>query len=205
MSNNQSRCMYCGSTSYGSGCIFSSHRMHIHVDDPTKCIYCGMMAYGSGCIFNPFTRMHVHGMDVGQSVNETVQKTAKITYLIDNIFKDIKDSEAYKLNLVNEAGVLIRTPDTPYEQGLVSPLSNFYTKLNKYVKPDAQTALEALKLLNATHNHDCSVEEYEKKIAFESDIKHVLKQLKNLLQENYHFLSHESIENVIESAIISLN
>lgn len=205
MSNFQSKCMYCGSGSYGSGCIFSAQRIHVHVDDPTKCIYCGMMSYGSGCIFNPYTNMHVHGMDVGQTVKETTRKTIELTYLVDRLFSDIKESEAYKIGLISENGKVLRTPDNVYEQNLISPLSNFLYGIKKFISPDAQTAVESLKLLSNAYTHNESVQEYEQKLIFEQEVSFIIKQLKTVIQKNINLISHESIEYAIESAIINDN
>ena len=54
------KCRYCGSTSYGSGCIHSPTRKHEHRDDEKHCEWCGSSSYGSGCIHAP-TRKHRHG------------------------------------------------------------------------------------------------------------------------------------------------
>ena len=202
MSKLQSRCMYCGSTSYGSGCVFSAKHIHIHTDDPTRCIYCGMMAYGSGCIFNPYNHMHVHGMDVGQAIAESVRKTVELTYLTDRLFENIKDSEAYRLKLINESGVLIRAPETPYEQRLVSPLSNFLQNIKKYLVADSASVVNALKLQqNNVHNE--TIEEYESKLQFEHEVKHIINQLKQLITDNITSMSLESVEGAIESAILN--
>lgn len=160
MSNFESKCMYCGSTSYGSGCIFSSLRIHVHTDDPTRCIYCGQMAYGSGCIFNPFTKMHIHGVDVGQTIRETVRKTVELSYITDRLLEDIKNTEAYKVGLINEKGNLIRAPKDIHEQRLVSPLSNFLFKLKKYIQIEPTIVIESLKMLSQNSSYEESVEEY---------------------------------------------
>ena len=54
------KCRYCGSTSYGSGCIHSPTRKLEHRDDEKHCEWCGSSSYGSGCIHSP-TRKHRHG------------------------------------------------------------------------------------------------------------------------------------------------
>ena len=54
------KCRYCGSTNYGSGCIHSPTRKHEHRDDEKHCEWCGSSNYGSGCIHSP-TRKHRHG------------------------------------------------------------------------------------------------------------------------------------------------
>lgn len=54
------KCRYCGSSSYGSGCIHSPTKKHEHRDDEKHCEWCGSSSYGSGCIHSP-TRKHRHG------------------------------------------------------------------------------------------------------------------------------------------------
>ena len=54
------KCRYCGSTNYGSGCIHSPMRKHEHRDDEKHCEFCGSSSYGSGCYYSP-TRKHRHG------------------------------------------------------------------------------------------------------------------------------------------------
>ena len=194
-----SRCMYCGSTSYGSGCIFASHKTHIHVDDPTKCIYCGMLAYGSGCIYNPYNKTHVHGMDVGQTIKEQVYKTVELTYITDRLFEDITESVAYKLNLVDKNFNLRRTPNTPYEHNLVSPLSKLINRIKKFL-PNSNIVVESLKLLSSSKNE--SVEDYKNKIEFKSEAMSIIKSLKDLLIEKSQVLSPELIETALEEAIL---
>jgi hypothetical protein len=55
------RCIYCGSTSFGLGCDKSPNRIHSHCHstDQNACMYCGTNAYGY-CKFSP-TGKHCHG------------------------------------------------------------------------------------------------------------------------------------------------
>ena len=55
-----SKCKYCGSTSYGSGCMKSPTKKHEHIDDEKHCVFCGLTSYGSGCMHSP-TKKHYHG------------------------------------------------------------------------------------------------------------------------------------------------
>jgi hypothetical protein len=54
------RCRYCNSTAFGSGCSHSPNRVHEHTCDPSRCEFCGSTAYGPGCSFSPSKR-HRHG------------------------------------------------------------------------------------------------------------------------------------------------
>ena len=60
-----SKCRYCNSTSYGSGCLRSPHRQHEHVGDEKCCEFCGASSYGSGCLNSP-TKRHRHGSGSGK-------------------------------------------------------------------------------------------------------------------------------------------
>jgi len=204
MSNLESKCMYCGSTSYGSGCIFASHHMHVHTDDPTRCIYCGMMAYGSGCIFNPYTHVHIHGADVGQTIKETTRKTVELSYIIDRLLQPLNESEAYKLKLINNSGKLLRTPATPYEQNLVSPLSRTLHHLQKCMPIPLDTLAESLKLLSNSSTQEETIEQYTAKIQLQADASHIIKQLHTLITESNKALSTELIEEAIESALLDV-
>ncbi len=52
-----SKCKYCSSLNYGSGCSYSPTKMHEHSEDEKKCEYCGSLNNGSGCNYSP-TKMH---------------------------------------------------------------------------------------------------------------------------------------------------
>lgn len=55
-----SKCRWCGSSRYGSGCSNSPTKKHEHNDDEKKCEFCGSSSYGSGCS-NSSTKKHRHG------------------------------------------------------------------------------------------------------------------------------------------------
>ena len=62
-----SKCRYCNSTSYGSGCSYSPHKKHEHTDDERKCEFCGSSSYGSGCSYSP-AKKHRHGHGANKCV-----------------------------------------------------------------------------------------------------------------------------------------
>ena len=51
--DDEKHCEWCGSSSYGSGCIHSPTRKHRHGPGGNKCIWCGSTSNGSGCIHSP--------------------------------------------------------------------------------------------------------------------------------------------------------
>ena len=60
-----SECRWCGSRSYGGGCINSPTGKHEHIGDNTNCEFCGSSSYGGGCHDSP-SRKHRHGHGGGK-------------------------------------------------------------------------------------------------------------------------------------------
>jgi hypothetical protein len=61
------KCRYCNSSSYGSGCMHSPTGKHEHRDDEKHCEWCGSSSYGSGCMYSP-TGKHRHGPGANKCV-----------------------------------------------------------------------------------------------------------------------------------------
>lgn len=47
------KCEFCGSGSYGNGCPHSQYGKHKHGGDGEKCVWCGGRSYGNGCPHSP--------------------------------------------------------------------------------------------------------------------------------------------------------
>jgi hypothetical protein len=47
--DDEKHCIYCGSSSYGNGCLQTPTRKHIHGHGAGKCVYCGSIESGMGC------------------------------------------------------------------------------------------------------------------------------------------------------------
>lgn len=63
MSERNNSCRYCGREGvHGTGCLFSPTGMHEEVGDGDHCIYCGSTNYGTGCLFSSEKgKIHKHG------------------------------------------------------------------------------------------------------------------------------------------------
>jgi hypothetical protein len=160
-----SRCLYCNSTSYGKGCKYGPKGVHFHPQDPKKCSYCGSTSYGKGCRMNPFSDIHLHGIDYNKMFNESF----KNKFLTNQLNKAFTDFEAYKLGIINEKGDKIKEPITEQEKAAYSPETKTILKIKKYLgsKLDLinQTAiLESASKLNYNKNNHKLFLEYEQKI-----------------------------------------
>jgi len=109
-----SRCVYCGSPNFGSGCRYGPKGMHMHPDDPKKCSYCGSPNYGKGCRYSP-DGMHIHGIQYNGMMKEQLSSLLTNNIILYLLNKPIVEFEAYKLNVINEDGVCIKAPVTEQE------------------------------------------------------------------------------------------
>lgn len=160
-----SRCMYCNSTSYGRGCKYAPKGIHFHPSDPKKCSYCGSPNFGRGCKLNPFSDIHLHGIDYNKMFNESL----KNRFLLLMLNKEYKEFEAYKLGIINQNGDKIKEPVTEQEQAAYSPETKTILKIKKYLGPKLdlinQTAiLESASKLNYNKDNHKKVLHYEQKI-----------------------------------------
>jgi len=160
-----SRCVFCGSTSYGRGCRYGPKGHHFHPDDSSRCSWCGSTSYGLGCRLNPNGKEHVHGIEYNAMIKENMNKR----FLLKELNKDYKEFEAYKLGIINDSGDKIKEPVTEQEQAAYSPETKTILKIKKYLgsKLDLinQTAvLESASKLNYNKDNHKKVLEYEQKI-----------------------------------------
>jgi hypothetical protein len=124
-----SRCMYCNSTSYGKGCKYAPKGVHFHPDDAKKCSYCGSTSFGRGCKLNPFSDIHLHGVDYNKMFNESL----KNKFLTNQLNKKFTEFQAYKLGIINEKGDKIKEPITEQEKAAYSPETKTILKIKKYL------------------------------------------------------------------------
>ena len=55
--DDEKHCVFCGSASYGTGCMHSPTKKHYHGSGGNKCRWCGSSSLGSGCMHSP-TKNH---------------------------------------------------------------------------------------------------------------------------------------------------
>ena len=109
-SKQRSRCLYCGSLDRGKGCAYGPHKVHFHAGDDTKCSYCGSTDYGRGCKVNPISNLHMHGVNINDSLKIDVQAFLDKEFLMNELTKNFKDFEAFRLQIIDEHGNKIKQP-----------------------------------------------------------------------------------------------
>lgn len=184
---HEDKCMYCGSTSYGSGCIYGPKGIHVHPQNiGGKCIYCGSSSLGSGCIYNPFGKAHVRGVDFNAMIKETAEYGITLGYLLRRLSKPIKEWDAYKLGLIDEKGNIIRKPTLALEKAILSRADMYVIRLKQMLSESEIDILNNtvyLKRLDEAKPTHKIVEQYELEIETEYKIKDNIEQLQKIIAE----------------------
>lgn len=182
----KSRCVFCGSTDYGKGCRFGPHKVHFHPDNSTKCSYCGSSDYGKGCKLNPTSNIHIHGGVYNNMYKEHVQSFLDNSVLINELKKDFKEFECFKLKIIDENGNKLKNPITEQEQLSYSSFVKTIIKLKKYLGPkiDLMEATNSLEKLAIPLNEN--IELYKKILSYQSKVDIVINELYKILEEAQH-------------------
>ena len=143
----QSRCVYCGSGNFGSGCRYSPNSIHVHPDDPKKCSYCGSMNYGKGCRYGP-NGMHVHGIQFNGMFKEHIESALMNNILLQLLTKPYEEFDAYKLGVINNEGSCIKRPDSIEEHKAYSPETQTILSIKKMLGTKVDILTSRLQLEN---------------------------------------------------------
>ncbi len=184
MFKQRSRCLYCNSTSYGKGCRFAPKGVHFHPSDVTRCSYCGSRSYGRGCRMNPFSDIHLHGIDYNKMFNESF----KNRFMLRELNKKFTDFEAYKLGIINENGDRIKEPITEQEKAAYSPETKTILKIKKYLGSKLDLINQTAILENAS-KLDYNKENHIKVLEYEEKFNELFAQL------------HETTDNAIKDGL----
>lgn len=167
-----SRCIYCNSTSYGKGCKYAPKGVHFHPEDPKKCSYCGSTSYGRGCRLNPFSDIHLHGIDYNKMFNESMHNRT----LLSLLNTDFTEFAAYKLGIINEKGDKIKEPVTEQELAAYSSDTKTILKLKKYLGSKIDLINQTQILENAS-KIDYNRENHKKVLQYEEKFNSILAEL----------------------------
>jgi hypothetical protein len=199
--------MYCNAQAYGPGCPFSPHGKHVHPGDPKKCIYCGSLAVGPGCPFNPFSRNHVHGVEFNSMLRDSIEKSVIGGYLMNKLETPIKETEAYKMGIVDKSGKLLKKPKTLKEKAVYSRLDEYVFNLKKILGPQ-------ISILNSTTclklYEEINIEDWkticENTESFKSEFKELADKFLEVVKEAHiKGLPTNTIEQLIIESFVDKN
>ncbi len=185
--DKQSKCMYCNTGTYGKGCPYSPHRVHVHVDDPKRCIYCGISTFGPGCLYNPFGKTHVHGVEFNMLTKENIHRNFSTALFITRLNEPIIETPAFKLGLVDETGRRVKIPETLDEKTALTPLDVYVFKLRRFLSEGKLEMLNASivveMMANLSYDKEFVSEEYEKEVMIKSKIANLVNDYKYIMSE----------------------
>jgi len=189
-----SRCVFCGSTSYGRGCRFGPKGHHFHPDDSTKCSWCGSTSYGKGCRLNPNGTEHVHGIDYNPMIREALNNQL----LLNQLNKPFTEFQAYKLKLIDSNGNIIKEPITEQEIASLTPTVKTILKIKKYLGSKLDIINSSVVLENSA-KIKYTKESYSKLIELEEQISDIYAELhKTVAQAHADGISLEEINAVLQ-------
>lgn len=173
-------CMYCGSKSYGKGCIFSPTNTHVHMDNTNSCIYCGSKYVGSGCMFNPYGKIHIKSPEFLNRVHEQVKDSMILNYLYEKVKKG-------SLNKY------------------LTPLSRFYKRLSEMISSSGTFLLETFELQNKPSFTNLNKDQYILATELKKRISTHYNDINETLKIANANLPEEVVEKVLTDAIMIAN
>lgn len=200
------KCMYCGSSSVGTGCPYGPKGIHVHAQNAGNCIYCGSSSVGQGCPYNPLGNVHVRGIDYNVMVKEALLNGLTTGLLMKRLSEPFTDWSAYKLGIINENGNLIKQPKTFEEKSSFTSADAYIVKLRKLLT-DSQIELLNNSIYlseqkNEYNNADIITEMYSKQYEARSQIELAVDNLFSVINEAYsNGLDQINIEKILIETI----
>ena len=177
-----SRCVYCGSANFGSGCRYSPKGMHFHPDDAKHCAYCGSSNYGKGCRYAP-EGIHIHGVQFNGMLKDSLDSMLGNNIFLHILNMPFTDFEAYKLNLIDESGKQIKKPNSVEEHKALNPeiQTILYIKRNLQGKIDILNSKIQLESLISSMSIPT-----EKEIFYREQIEGIYNELAEITEHALH-------------------
>lgn len=200
-----SRCMFCNSTGYGTGCPYSPHKKHVHIDDSRKCIYCGSPNIGTGCPYNPFSKLHIRGIEYNNMNKESMHHSFTASLFLDRLTQPITSTPAYKLGLVDDEGKVINECKTDLEKAALTPLDMYIFKIKRLVGENLIELLKSNVLLEMTSNTEEKFDacKYQEEVKITHRVNHIIDDLDEVFNESIEKgFSRNHIENIIIESIL---
>ena len=205
----QSRCMYCNTTSYGTGCPYSPHKKHVHVVDGQKCIYCGTTSLGTGCPYNPFSKLHIRGAEYNMMRKESIHRSVMTGIFLMRLTEDITDMAAYKLGLIDDRGCRIKESITEEEKAALTPLDMHILKMRRLIGENVMELFKSnvlLEMASKQNEEKFDATKYQAEVKIISQIDHAVSILGDIFSEaNEKGFSKERIENLVIESILKLH
>lgn len=207
----KSVCAFCGSSQWGRNCPYSPvNRTHMHIPTTAdECCWCGSNKIGAGCPYSP-SRRHVRGVPYNELMKENsqlevsheealLQETLVSAYFLTRLFESFKDSQAFKIGLIDQTGKRIKLPQTIEEKLSLTPFDVLINQIKRTLGSKLDIIKNSFNLTIFTQEPiNESVELFEKKCKLSYKFKTAIKEFNDLILESKkEGLSNDDIENLI--------
>lgn len=202
----KSKCVFCGSTTFGRSCPFGPKKTHFH-STPDACGWCGSKTlHGPGCPFNPFSKYHQTGMAFVPMALEAAESGITRGLIMKKLSEPITEMNAFKLGIIDESGKQIRNPENIVER-------NCFTATDKYLLRLRKLSENSIALINTKLyfecSEECSMDELKKLYPIELEcIDEVSKLIKDIckLTEKYAKLGLQTskVEKIIAESFLDV-
>ena len=177
-----SKCIYCGSTSYGYGCPYSPDKVHVHLT-PDECIYCGSKEHGYGCPYNPNGQLHVHGVNFNPMVKEALKNGIIEGLIMKYLSTPFNEMPAYGLGLIDEDGDTIKVPETISERMALAPPIKYLIRVKKLLGEKIDLLNASLYYTDDNESVETVMETYDTELLMRDEIKENMKNLTSIINE----------------------
>lgn len=199
-------CMFCNSTSYGTGCPYSPHKKHVHISSGQKCIYCGSSSIGTGCPYNPFSKLHVRGVEYSMMMKESVHQSLSTGLFLCRLTEPIEEMAAYKLKIIDDQGRKMRDCITEEDKAAFTPIDMHILKIRRLIGEHVLDLFKSnvlLEMASQTNNEKFDIKKYTEEVKLISQIDQMTNGMSEIFDEGIQKgFSRSHIENLIIESII---
>ena len=119
-------------------------------------------------------------------------------YMMKKLAESFKNTDAFKLGIIDTNGNLIRKPVTLEEKLSYTSIDSYLTKVKKMLGSKTDLLNHNIYLEKVTDASKLPIELYEKELAFKHELSVIAKHFKQCLQDaNSQHLPTELIEKIV--------
>lgn len=138
------------------------------------------------------------GRDGRDDITLNLNEMFITAYVMKKLAEPFKNTDAFKLGIIDTNGNLIRKPVTLEEKLSYTSIDSYLTKVKKMLGSKADLLNHNIYLEKVTDASKLPIELYEKELAFKHELSVIAKHFKQCLQDaNSQHLPTELIEKIV--------
>lgn len=180
MSDKKSKCMFCGSISWGKNCPWShfKNKIHVHSGKHDECCFCGSSNLtGPGCPHSPNGRHQVGA----NFFNGMASESFVLAQAIKTLSIPIHETKAFKMGIVNAEGDIIKRPETLEEKMAYSKLDSYVFRLKKVLGQKLDIVNRTMQLESVIETAKMPMDMYQKELQFKNELSYIAERYNNCI------------------------